>query len=35
MMRLGEDDHPGETVIKRGAVLGKHLLVDITDIELR
>ena len=26
MMRLGEDDHPGETMFKRGAVLGKHLL---------
>ncbi|KAM3749390.1 hypothetical protein ACB098_05G181000 [Castanea mollissima] len=35
MMRLGEDDHPGETIIIRGAVLGKHLLVDITDNELR
>ena len=35
MMRLGDDDHPGETIIKRGAVLGKHLLVDITDNELR
>ncbi|KAM3701552.1 hypothetical protein ACJW30_05G181400 [Castanea mollissima] len=35
MMRLGEDDHPGETIIIRGAVLGKHLLVDITGNELR
>ena len=35
MMILGEDDHPGETIIKRGAVLGKRLLVDITDNELR
>ncbi|XP_030948877.1 uncharacterized protein LOC115972758 [Quercus lobata] len=35
MMRFGEDDHPGETIIKRGAVLGKQLLVDITDNELR
>ena len=35
MMRLGEVDHPGETIIKRGAVLGKHLLVDITDNERR
>ncbi|KAK7817557.1 uncharacterized protein LOC136069496 [Quercus suber] len=35
MRRLGEDDHPGETIIERGAVLGKHLLVDITDNERR
>ena len=35
MMRLGEDDHPGETIIKRGPVLRKHLLVDITDNALR
>ena len=35
MMRLGEDDYPGETIINRGAVLGKRLLVDITDNELR
>ena len=35
MIRLGEDDHPGEPIIKRGVVLGKRLLVDITDNELR
>ena len=35
MMRLGEDDHPGETIIKRGAALRKRLLVDITNNELR
>ena len=34
-MRLGEDDHLGETIIKRGDVIRKHLLVDITDNELR
>jgi len=34
MMRLGEGD-PGETIMKRSAVLAKHLIVGIKDNEQR
>ncbi|GLT72756.1 hypothetical protein SLA2020_446610 [Shorea laevis] len=34
MMRLGEGD-PGETIMKRSAVLAKHLIEEIEDNERR